>query len=252
MITMTTLGCAVCAAFPDHKGTHYSVDEIWARLRYHRLRSWGKSKWIELPDCYSANDCAIMATAHMTNHPGLHNVTTGCYLCEATADFDPEAYSTIEEASEELLEDEEVAEGLVQTEALAPDTDVDAELKTEDEIAAPDETTERLRQEARLMADQDAKGYVAWVNGGLQVEIRASSNGGSGSDVAALKKALTRYEPPDNVLVTVTETLGKGEAWVTIAVNSGGQGALLVSAGSIVDQLVDAGVYDEILLVNGG
>ena len=101
------------------------------------------------------------------------------------------------------------------------------------------------------MADRDAKGHVAWVNGGLQVEIRAISNAGPGSDVAALKKALARYDPPDNVLVTVTETLGKGEAWVTIAVNSGGQGALLMSAGSIVDQLVDAGVYDEVLLANG-
>ncbi len=249
---MEVLGCGVCAAFPDHKGTHYSVHEIWARLRYRRLKSWGKSKWIELPDCYSANDCAIVATAHMTNHPGLHNVTTGCYLCEVTADFDPEAYGPVGEGTEELLEDEAVAEGLVQAEAPAQSTGVDAELKTGDDIAAPDETAERPRQEARLMADRDAKGYVAWVNGGLQVEIRAISNAGPGSDVAALKKALARYDPPDNVLVTVTETLGKGEAWVTIAIDSGGQGALLVSAGSIVDQLVDAGVYDEVLLANSG
>ena len=141
---------------------------------------------------------------------------------------------------------------MARVEAPARRNGVDAEFEIGDDIAAPHETAKRLRQEARLMADRDAKGYVAWVNGGLQVEIRATSNAGPGSDVAALKKALARYDPPDNVLVTVTETLGKGEAWVTIAVNSGGQGALLVSAGSIVGQLVDAGVYDEVLLVNSG
>ena len=248
----TTLGCVVCEAFPDHQGTHYSVHEIWARLRYRRLRLWGKSKWIELPDCYSADGYAIMATTSMTEHPGLRNVTPGCYLCECTPDFDAEAYGPVEEGTEELREDEAVAEGLAQAQAPAPTNGVDAGLKIGDEIAAPDETAERLRQEARLMADRDAKGHVAWVNGGLQVEIRAIANAGPGSDVAALKKALGRYDPPDKVLVTVTETLGKGEAWVTIAVNSGGQGALLMSAGSIVDQLVDAGVYDEVLLANGG
>jgi len=173
-------------------------------------------------------------------------------LCEATADFDPEAYGTVEEGTEELMEDEAVAEGLAEAQVPAQSNDVDAELEIGDDVAAPDETAERLRQEAMLMADRDTNGYLAWVNGGLQVEIRAIANAGPGSDVAALKKALAQYEPADNVLVTVTETLGKGEAWITIAVNSGSQGALLICAGSIVDQLVNAGVYDEVLLANGG
>ena len=248
----TTLGCIVCEAFPDHKGAHYSVREIYARLRYSRLRSWNKSKWIELPDCDSADGYPIMATTSMTKHPGLRNVTPGCYLCEGTPDFDPEAYGQVEQGAEELMEDAAQAEESAEDEAPAQSNGIDAEFKIADDVAGPDETLERPRQEARLMADRDEKGYLVWVNSGLQAEIRAISNAGSGPDVAALKKALARYDPPDNVLVTVTETLGKGEAWITIAADSGSQGALLICAGSIVDQLVNAGVYNEVELANGG
>jgi len=249
---MTALGCVVCEAFPEHKGAHYSVHEIWARLRCHRLRPGRKSKWIELPDCYSADGYAMMATTSMTEHPGLRHATAGCYLCERTPDFDSEAYGPVEEGAKELMEDDAWAEESAEAEAPAQRNGIDAEFKIVDDVAGPDETLERPRQEARLMADRDVKGYLVWVNSGLQGEIRAISNAGSRPDVAALKKALARYDPPDNVLVTVTETLGKGEAWITIAVNSGSQGALLICAGSIVDQLVNAGVYDEVLLANGG
>ncbi len=248
----TMLGCAVCEAFFEHKGMHYSVPEILSRLRHKRLRSRSKSRWIELPNCHSADGHSIMATAHMSNHPGLRSVAPGCYLCENTPDFDPDTDGPVEEGAEELREDEALAGELAEAQVPAASNGVDAEFRIEDDLAGPDETTEQLRQEASLMADQDAKGYIAWANSGLRVEIRASSNGGSGSDVTALKKALVRYDPPDNVLVTVTETLGQGDAWITIAINAGEQAALLMSTSSIVDQLVNAGVYDEVLLVNSG
>jgi len=66
--------------------------------------------------------------------------------------------------------------------------------------------------------------------------------------VAVLKKALTGFGPPDGVLVTLTETLGKGGAWVALAAAAGAQADLLIATGTIVERLVKAGVYEEVLL----
>ena len=100
------------------------------------------------------------------------------------------------------------------------------------------------------MADADKVGYLAWSDGDLAVEIQPVPNSKQKPDVAVLKNALNGLKPPDGVLVTLTETLGGQGGWVALAAPAGSQGQLLISAGTVIQRLVEAGVYDEVLLSN--
>jgi atypical dual specificity phosphatase len=93
-------------------------------------------------------------------------------------------------------------------------------------------------------------GYLKWHPDGAGVDIRALSPGpGESPRVEDLKSALQELSVDDQITVTLTETLGKsGEAWMSATCPAGGQGALLVTTGAIVNMLVAAGLYDEVLL----
>jgi atypical dual specificity phosphatase len=100
------------------------------------------------------------------------------------------------------------------------------------------------------MAQQGVRGYLAWGQNGSAVDVRAlASRPGDGPGIEDLKSALTGFAPDGEVGVTLTETLGQqGQAWITVTCAPGRQGALLVATGQIIDLLVRAGVYDEVLL----
>ncbi len=100
------------------------------------------------------------------------------------------------------------------------------------------------------MADAGNVGYLSWSDGDLGVEIQPVASSKRKPDVAELKNALNGLQPPDGVQVTLTETLGGEGAWVALGAAPGGQGNLLISTGTIIQRLVEAGVYDEVLLSN--
>ena len=226
--------CPVCAAFPDHKGKHYTLREIHARFRYARLRSFGKANWVELDGCESVNGYPIVAAARMTNHPASHNVAPGCTLCERTPDFNPD-----EEMLPEVMADTEVVAPTLETGDEQPVAELDS--------PAPG-PVKQSRKEVNYVAGSGCKGYTVWKADGLQVEIRSVHNGVERPDVTELKRALTGLAPSGDVLVTVTETLGDGDAWVTLAAQPGAQADLLISAGMAVAHLVNAGAHEEVLL----
>jgi atypical dual specificity phosphatase len=110
-----------------------------------------------------------------------------------------------------------------------------------------------LREERdAMMANSSAKGYLRWGTNGSEVDIRAlSAAPGDTPRVEELKAALDGFRSQDGVTVTLTEVLGRnGEAWVTVSCAPGRQSGLLMAAGEIVDQLMRARVYDEVLLCN--
>jgi hypothetical protein len=92
------------------------------------------------------------------------------------------------------------------------------------------------------------RGYLHWLPSGLEVDIRADTNGSgrSAPAVEALKAALKDFQPPEPTRVTLTETLGTGQAWISIAAAPGQQGSLLVCTGQIMERLVNGGVYGEV------
>ncbi len=99
------------------------------------------------------------------------------------------------------------------------------------------------------MAANGTRGYLHWMPSGLEVDIRAVAAGEKGAPtVEALKAALREFSPPAEARVTLTETLGSGQAWVSVAVPPGQQGSLLVCTGQIMERLVQAGVYSEVTL----
>lgn len=99
------------------------------------------------------------------------------------------------------------------------------------------------------MAANGVRGYLHWMPSGLEVDIRAVAAGENGAPtVEALKAALREFSPPAEARVTLTETLGSGQAWVSVAVPPGQQGSLLVCTGQIVERLVQSGVYGEVTL----
>lgn len=232
--------CAVCRAYPGHTGKHYTIRAISVRCRGARLKSLGRTKWVELAGCKSADGHSILATVHMTRHPKARNVAPGRWLCEKTPDFDPEEKMPSPWSDEDVLPLEQ-AEGEDEQQAILE--------VVEQADTAPDETG-GSSQEERLMADADKVGYLAWSDGDLAVEIQPVPNSKQKPDVAALKNALNGFEPPDGVLVTLTETLGGQGGWVALAAPAGSQGQLLISAGTVIQRLVEAGVYDEVLLSN--
>ncbi len=100
------------------------------------------------------------------------------------------------------------------------------------------------------MATGGTRGTLYWLPSGLEVDIRADTNGAGGSApaVEALKAALADYQPPEPTRVTLTETLGTGQAWISIAAAPGQQGSLLVCTGQIMERLVNSGVYSEVVI----
>lgn len=230
--------CAVCRAYPGHTGKHYAIRAISARCRGARLKSLGRAKWVELTGCKSAGGHSILATVHMTRHPKAHNVAPGLWLCEKTPDFDPDDKMASPWSDEDLLALEQ-AEGEDEQQAILE--------VVEQGDTVRDDTGGSSRKE-RLMADADNVGYLAWSDGDLGVEIQPVPNSKQKPDVAVLKNALSGFEAPDGVLVTLTETLGGKGGWVALAASAGSQGQLLISAGTVIQRLVEAGVYDEVLL----
>jgi len=230
--------CAVCAAFPEHNGSHYTLRGIWARLRYARLRPWGKTKWVELPGCFTADDQPVVATAHMTDYPGAHSIAPGCWLCEKSPDLEVSEGA----ASERQPETEETPEKVEEA--------VDEQIQAVEDSSISDENDEARAPEAKLMANKEDKGYLAWTDDGLRVAIRSMSANGAGPDVTELKEAVGTLNPPKGVVVTLTETLGAGEAWITVAARPGEQASLLIATGTVIDELVKSGVYEEVLISN--
>ncbi len=221
--------CVVCAAFPDHKGMHYTIHEFQALVLRGKAESAGEDSWTELPRCYSAEGNPILASVHWTDEPKAHSIAPGCWLCEKTEDFHTEALGAVVEAGD-------------------GDTAVDDLDNTQADDTTPTAAAGQPTEEDRPMADANSKGYLAWSSNGQQVDVRSLDNGQGGLDVADLKKALGRFEPPEGVLVTVTETLGHGDAWVSVAAPPGGQAQLLITTGMVIDHLVKARVYEQVLL----
>ena len=93
-------------------------------------------------------------------------------------------------------------------------------------------------------------GYLKWHRDGSGVDVRVlSTSAGECPKVEQLKAALADLSIENGIAVTLTETLGmSGEAWVSTTCEPGAQGELLVTAGRIVNLLVSAGVYEEVLL----
>ena len=98
------------------------------------------------------------------------------------------------------------------------------------------------------MANSGSQGYLTWSKSGLQVDVCTNGSDGGRPDVAHLKKALSDFEPPDEVVVTITEILGRGDAWVSLKVEPGNQAQLLISTGLVIEHLTNAGLCDEVLL----
>jgi hypothetical protein len=80
------------------------------------------------------------------------------------------------------------------------------------------------------------------------VDIRTDTkgNGHALPAVEALKAVLQDFHAPENTHVTLTESLGSGQAWISITATAGQQGPLLVCVGQIVQRLIAGGVYDEV------
>lgn len=124
---------------------------------------------------------------------------------------------------------------------------------TELEIRETQRLDVPLREEREMtMAESAATGYLRWATSGSEVDIRAlSAAPGDAPRVEELKSALGGFGSRDGLTVTLTEVLGRdGEAWITVTCGPGGQSGLLVAAGEIVEQLVRANIYDEVLLCN--
>ncbi len=100
------------------------------------------------------------------------------------------------------------------------------------------------------MATDATHAYLHWLPSGLEVDIRADTNGNghAAPAVEALKRVLADFQPPEQTRVTLTETLGTGQAWVSVSAAPGQQGSLLVCTGQIMERLVSGGVYAEVAL----
>jgi atypical dual specificity phosphatase len=108
-----------------------------------------------------------------------------------------------------------------------------------------------FREEGTItMAESTLRGYLKWGSNGSDVDIRALSPApGESPNVEELKSALRAFNSQNGVTVALTEVLGRdGEAWITVSCVPGQQASLLSAAGEIVDQLVRANIYDEVLL----
>ena len=232
--------CVICAVFPDHNGSHYSIVQLSARIRHARLRLGSLSKWCELPGCFTAQNNPIMATAYMTEHPRAHNVTTGYWICEKDEEFE----DLINGGSKQ-----EEADGVVDSpdeESEARHDNANVEIVAD--LAAPEYDVGAGTQEGMKMANSGSQGYLTWSKSGLQVDVSTNGSNEGGPDVAHLKKALRGFQPPEQVIATVTEILGRGAAWISLQVEPGNQAQLLMSTGLVIDHLTNAGLCDEVVL----
>ncbi len=232
--------CVICEVFPDHKGSHYSVAQLCARIRHARLRLESSSKWCELPGCFTAQNNPIMATAHSTEYPLAHSVIPGYWICEKDEEFEhfidgntkqEEAIAVVDSPAEE-------------SEARHNNTNIEiaVDLPTlEYDVGAG-------TQEGMKMANSGSHGYLTWSQSGLQVDVSINGNSEGEPDVGHLKKALRGFEPPEQVVATVTEILGRGGAWVSLQIEPGNQAQLLMSTGLVIEHLTNAGLCDEVLL----
>jgi hypothetical protein len=238
--------CIICAAYPGHSGSHYSARDVTTRLFALRVRPSTDRRWTVLPGCASSAGRPIMASAHMPDMPDAVPVGP-CWLCEQTADYREELVAA---AGAEAAGKGAPAAGAHAAAPPAP----------EREAAAPPPATPQAEPAGALsapgsdhkgekkMATDGTKGYLHWLTSGLEVDIRADTNGnGHGAPaVEALKAALRDFHPPENTRVTLTETLGTGQAWVSVAAAPGAQGSLLVCTGQIMERLVAGSVYGEV------
>ena len=232
--------CVICAVFPDHNGSHYSIVQLSARIRHARLRLGSLSKWCELPGCFTAQNNPIMATAYMTEHPRAHNVTTGYWICEKDEEFE----DLINGGSKQ-----EEADGVVDSpdeESEARHNNANVEIAVD--LPAPEHDVGAETQEGMKMANSGSQGHLTWSKSGLQVDVSLNGSDEGGPDVAHLKKALRGFEPSEQVVATVTEILGRGAAWVSLQVEPGNQAQLLISTGLVIEHLTNAGLCDEVLL----
>lgn len=186
------------------------------------------------------------------------------------AQYEPEMAAAIESAFETAGEDAVPDEGLEEPEPVisteepevedgplqqpsedaATEAAAEAVEQTESAPAEASVEAEAYREDVR-MEDSGAKGYLAWAEGGLGVAVRAADHEGKCPGIETIKAALNGFEPPDEVLVTLTETIGQGKAWLSLSAGPGQQGKLLICTGQLMQKLVDAGVYDEVVLSNG-
>jgi len=245
--------CIVCEAFPDHEGTHYSARDVNNRLFSTRIRSLGKSNSTVLPRCYSGAGLPLLASAQITDNPEAICVA-GCWFCEQTPELFLEQPGGPEELESETLPPEVSAAEPPPLE-LPEAKPVEAEVAPEpiESPPEPPEAAEEPRKEVPLMASSNGsgKGYLAWSSGGLAVDVRTlTDQPGNGPRVEDLKIALDGFLPPDQVLVSITETLGRGDAWATLSVAPCAQADLLICTGQLIDRLLKAGVYEEVLLAH--
>lgn len=269
--------CIICSAFPDHSGTHYSARDVTARLFALRVRPSGDRQWAVLPGCFSAAGRPIMATAHMPEVADAHPVGP-CWLWERPADYEETLAGAAEqEVKSEERKAKEPANGegepaaqpsakVVLTPAVQAlrETVIREATPTRGSARPPGPEGALLRgsktaqgeaqiptqRGASKMATEGTRGTLYWLPSGLEVDIRADTNGAGGGapTVEALKAALADYQPPEPTRVTLTETLGTGQAWISIAAAPGQQGALLVCTGQIMERLVNSGVYSEVAI----
>ena len=232
--------CVICEVFPDHNGSHYSITQLSARTRHARLRQGSSGNWCELPGCFTAQNNPIMATARMTEHPHAHSVTTGYWICEKDEDFE----DLIDGGSKREEADAAVDSSEGEPEARHDNANVEIAV----DLPAPEHDVGAGTQEGMKMADSASQGYLTWSKSGLQVDVSTNGSNENGPDVAHLKKALRGFEPPEQVVATVTEILGRGAAWISLQVEPGNQAQLLMSTGLVIDHLTNAGLCDEVVL----
>jgi len=232
--------CVICEIFPDHKGSHYSLSQLCARLRQTHVRLDNEGKWWELPGCFTAQNNPIMATAHMTKYRHAYSMAPGYWVCEKSKEFEDFIDGGTEQEEFDAVVD-------------SPDEESDdrynnAKVEIVADLPARQYDGGAGTQEGMKMADSGSQGYLIWSKSGLQVDVRMDGNGEAGPDVAHLKKALRGFEPPQQVVGTITEILGRGDAWVSLQVEPGDQAQLLISTGLVIEHLTNAGLCDEIVL----
>ena len=218
--------CVVCDAYPGHRGTHYSALEISARLFALRVRAPADKQWAVLPNCFNNSGQPIAATARMPDNPEAH-AAGPCWLCEQTDDLEKQVFAD---------------EGNGGRSGRSPEAN---------RVTGPLPQEPAHKGDMSMATAPEPRGVLRWSRSGLEVHVCALSQNGNGTPgVEHLKAALREYAPATEVKLTVTETLGSGEAWVTVATAPGQQGALLVCTGQIIDHLVAGGVYGEVVVAD--
>jgi len=176
----------------------------------------------------------------MTRYGHAYSVTPGYWICEKDEEF--------EDFNDEDTKQEE-ADAVVDSsdeESEAGHNNANVEIAID--LPAAEYEVGAGTQEGMKMANSGSQGYLTWSKSGLQVDVSMNGSDEGGHDVAHLKKALRGFEPPEQVVATVTEILGRGAAWISLQVEPGNQAQLLISTGLVIEHLTNAGLCDEVLL----